>query len=468
MKQIKYTHRYLARIIIEAVTPLAVGSGEKDFLTDARVALDSNGLPYIPGTSLAGVVRGMLEQEEADVLFGCQGLDPKDGHGSEIIFSDARMIGKNGEVLDGLKIIDFKDPSFYRYFAELPVRQHVRIDHRGTADKGGKFDEQVVFKGTRFCFEVEILYGGDEEQRMYFEKVLKTLEKNSFRIGGGCRNGFGEVDVILRQTVDLNLNIPEQLTDYLNKSASLEDATNWWRQRPFVKRPAKTNEGDEYDTYKLSLHPKDFFLFGAGFGDSQADMVPVGSTVIKWDETTYKLLSINETNILIPASSVKGALAHRVAYFYNMSRNRFADLMTEEEIVKIGGGKNEAVRALFGYEEKDDKGNHTQVPGNILFSDLIKDETISEKLFNHVSIDRFTGGAIDGALYTEKAAYTDSVFEITFLVKKGIKTEYMDAFINALKDVCHERLPLGSGANRGHGFFSGKLYVNGKEYLWKN
>ena len=64
MKNIKksgYNHRFLARFVIEAETPLAVGSGEKDVLTDALVATDVNGLPYIPGTAIAGVVRHMIE-----------------------------------------------------------------------------------------------------------------------------------------------------------------------------------------------------------------------------------------------------------------------------------------------------------------------------------------------------------------------------------------------------------------------
>jgi len=50
MKENKFKHRYLARIIFQATTPLAVGSGEKDIMTDALVATDVNGLPYIPGT----------------------------------------------------------------------------------------------------------------------------------------------------------------------------------------------------------------------------------------------------------------------------------------------------------------------------------------------------------------------------------------------------------------------------------
>ena len=59
----KYTHRYLARVIIEATTPLAIGSGEKNMITDQIILSDVNGLPYIPGTSLAGIIRHALGEE---------------------------------------------------------------------------------------------------------------------------------------------------------------------------------------------------------------------------------------------------------------------------------------------------------------------------------------------------------------------------------------------------------------------
>ena len=63
-----YTHRFLARMIIEAKTPLAVGSGDKDITTDALVATDVNGLPYIPGTAIAGVIRHFIGEEKANAF----------------------------------------------------------------------------------------------------------------------------------------------------------------------------------------------------------------------------------------------------------------------------------------------------------------------------------------------------------------------------------------------------------------
>ena len=56
------TIRYIARFVVEAATPLAVGSGNKGLTIDRLVIKDANGLPFIPGTSLAGVVRHELKR----------------------------------------------------------------------------------------------------------------------------------------------------------------------------------------------------------------------------------------------------------------------------------------------------------------------------------------------------------------------------------------------------------------------
>ena len=100
IKPTKYTHRFLARLVIEAKTPLAIGSGEKDIISDALVATDVNGLPYIPGTAIAGVVRSLLKQEEVDTdtFFGFQSKNQ--GEGSQIIFTEAKILNSKGEVVE--------------------------------------------------------------------------------------------------------------------------------------------------------------------------------------------------------------------------------------------------------------------------------------------------------------------------------------------------------------------------------
>ena len=452
MKTSGYTHRFLARFVIEAETPLAVGSGEKDILTDALVATDVNGLPYIPGTAIAGVVRHMIEEvkpEDFNVnkIFGFQ--DKKDGRGSEIIFSEAKILDSKGEVVDGMNL-KAKGDSLLKYYTELPIRQHVRINEKGVTDKAGKFDEQVVFAGTRFCFELEMV-AKDTKDEANFQKAIEQIQSKTFRIGGGTRCGFGEIKVVDMQTKVLNLTNEDQLNIYLSKSSALN--SDFWNKS--YTKPKEKEMIDGWIKYELKLKPEDFFLFGSGFGDDEVDMTPVKEKKVVWKDGKGEL---SEELVLIPATSVKGALAHRVAFHYNRLKERFAGCTGDKE-PKVGN-ENEAVQTLFGYENQKEK---KQVRGNLLFSDVIEYK-LDDKILNHVAIDRFTGGAIDGALFSEKTTYGNGQeFTLTILAKcDALKDDKIqDSLEAAMIDICKGMLPLGGGVNRGNGVFTGSLTKNG-------
>lgn len=459
---------FLARIVIEAKTPLSIKSGEKSITTDAVVITDVNGLPYIPGSSIAGVIRhAWKEMHETDdsekSLFGFQ--KGKNGFGSRVIISEARILNSKGEVMDGLLSSEeiCKD-ELLQHYMKLPIRQHVRINHRGTAMDNGKYDEQVVFTGTRFCFELEMLGGKEEEST--FKEILKLLYHSTFRLGSGTRRGFGEIEVSNIQYESL----PKNDKKYLEKSSNLEKCKNWYKEE------FKEKIEEEFkNEYSYELQPVDFFLFGSGFADEDADMTPVTEMKVSWEGDAAK---IKEHLYLLPASSVKGAIAHRVAYHYNRITKIFADGFTDNGKNKEGktindyvGANNIAVRLLFGYE-----GDTTtrKIRGNVIFSDLYDDKQEGkDKILNHVAIDRFTGGAINGALFSEKTVYGKAIssFKLEiFINKKEIeklaselygKTENVykntiDALEAALKDLCNGLLPLGGGVNRGNGIFHGK------------
>ena len=186
-------YRNIARLTIEAETPIAISSGEKSILTDSAVLKDINGLPYIPGTSLSGVIRSSFNYDDLNKkdLFGFQEKD--EGKGSKIIFSDAVMIGKDGTVMDGIREIDYKD-SFYRHYLNLPIRHHASINSRGVVTNTGKFDEEIVYKGTRFCFEIEIISSKDESKVL--NNIISLFHQESMRFGGGTRNGFGKMKLV--------------------------------------------------------------------------------------------------------------------------------------------------------------------------------------------------------------------------------------------------------------------------------
>ena len=445
----KNQYRFLARIIIEAKTPLNIGSGNKGIKSDSLVLRDINGLPFIPGTTIAGLLRHTLGND-ADKYMGSQEM------GSPLIVTEAKMLDSDGTVLDGILSQDKLNSPFLMYFRQLPIRQHAKIGNRGATIKGGKFDEEIVLKGTRFCLEMELLSDNDDDTK--FKDILNTLNSDTFRIGSGSRSGFGEIEVVGSQCQykKINLENSEQKKWYLKKSSSLSEK---WQDAETIKLKTTTTKG--WTTYEIQLNPIDFMLFGSGFGNDKADMTFVRESFVDWS-TTPAMAKDREQVIIIPASSVKGALSHRLAFHYNKLKKIFADDLPEgKKIDDFVGKNNEAVKAVLGSEGDSVGGKITnKMRGNVLMSDIIQEAAISTKILNHVSIDRFTGGAIDGALFNEETLYgKGQTFNLKLIVNNdAFKDEDVQtAFENTLRDLCSGMLPLGGGVNRGNGCFEGTI-----------
>lgn len=448
MEQTIYNKRYLARVVVEAATPLAVGTGDKDVLTDALVARDLNGLPYIPGSSIAGVLRHSIgDNNDKDSIFGFQERDK--GRGSRIIFTDAVLIDANGEAQDGLKTT--KKSDFLSNYDALPIRQHVRINHLGSAADKGKFDEQIVYQGSRFVFEMEMVDNGNNESR--FLEVLDNIYTQLFRLGGGTRCGFGAMKVVDIKYRSLNLSNSEDLDLYLSKSSSLKQM--WKGYEPYSSRDKEVHSWHEYI---LELKPLDFFLFSSGFNDDDADTTPVTESYVTWSGNNGEGHFVHD-GVLIPATSFKGALAHRVAYHWNKINKLYA----EDNNGKVED-KNDAVVKLFG-----SSGSNSEViiRGNVLLSDVIlnpsandRDKLKDNKILNHVTIDRITGGTIAGHLFTEKVTHRpqQSFKETLYVNAEVLRDENIkQALERSLQDICDGLLPLGGGTNRGHGIFTGSI-----------
>lgn len=457
----KNQYRFLARIIIEAKTPLNIGSGVKGIKSDSLVLRDINGLPFIPGTTIAGLLRHTLGKDE-DLMMGSQEM------GSPLIITEAKMLDSNESVLDGIIPQEKLSSDFLVNFRQLPIRQHAKIGHRGATVKGGKFDEEIVLKGTRFCFEMEMLSDKDDDTR--FIEMLNTLNSDVFRIGSGSRSGFGEIEVVGSQCQykKINLEDSKQKEWYLKKSSSLSEE---WQDAETVELKKTKTEG--WTTYIIKLNPVDFMLFGSGFGNDKADMTFVRESFVDWS-TIPAMIKDREQVIFIPASSVKGALSHRLAFHYNKLKKIFADALPDgKKIDDFVDKKNEAVKSVFGSEgEKDLDGKmKDKQRGNVLMSDIIQEAKTSSKILNHVSIDRFTGGAIDGALFSEEALYAKGqTFELKLIVNNNAfeDNDVKTAFEDSLKDLCSGMLPLGGGVNRGNGCFEGTIKRNGEQIYGNN
>ena len=404
--------RYIAHITLEAQTPLKVGSSDSDFMKDSPIQKDWNGLPMILGTSIAGVLRKDFEGND-DEVFGKE-------FGSKVIFSNALLVDENGKVNEGLLL---EKTPFLELFDNLPQREHTAITEKGVAKEHSKFDEEVVYKGTQFKFSLEML-----EDESSLKQLLEMLQSPAFRLGGGSTKGFGKFKVleILTQT----LETPQALANY---SSSL-NSTQGSRVDLLT-----TNEAKNHSIYRLNIAPDDFFMFGSGFGDDDADQIPVVEKIID-----YKANGLSKNHILIPATSVKGAVAHRTAYHFNLQNELY---IGNDEAKKV-------VTELFG-EAKNSKEEIEGSKGKLLFSDLFKLDRSETKVFDHVAIDRFTGGGLDGALFQEKTTAQQDNWEIEILLENGVGEVFVKAFEATLDDVCSGMLPLGGATTKGHGVFTG-------------
>lgn len=535
----KYTTIYRARLTVEAAGPLAIGSGRKGVTVDRLVARDAYGLPYLPGTSLAGCLRSSLTDyldcREIDELFGFQ--DGNNGAGSRLVISSGHLIGPDGKVIgESGGLPDYKSDYLQSLVDNtLPERDHVRINSKGVADGRAKFDEQLVPKGVRFVFEMSLQ--GTTEEKEVWQQLLTQFALPFFRIGGGTRKGFGKLSIIEVQQCVLDLRETEQLDAYLNTSAALDTPLPRAFTTSFA--PATAPKSDKWATYTLQLTARDFFQFGKGTGGEVTkgkknkegqkgwvSQLPKRETTVVWTDEKPKLVKADQAQYLIPGTSVKGALSHRTAFHFNKAKGHYvedqktstpdldhdevvAELLgkqappstqegIEQEIERLKelqtkveqldleksatykhfteelkkaqtdealphiGERNDAVRALFGFAV-DRQDEESAQRGRVLIDDVFLDaEHVKPKVFSHVMIDRFTGGAKAGALFNEEVASTKEEIILTIHVDEAaFKVEdgplIRSAFEEALLDLTNGQLPLGGGTAKGHGIFTGTI-----------
>lgn len=477
------TVRYIARIVVEAQTPLAVGSGEKGLNTDRLVVKDANGLPYIPGTSLTGVLRHNVEEDWVQNVFGYGG---EDGEGSRLIVSSGFLIGDDGvTVMEGLRKMDMENV-YFSYFDRLPERDHVRINHRGVADVEGrgKFDEELVHKGTRFMFEIKLLADESRDDWEIWKKLIYTIDSPLYRIGAGTRKGFGSLKIIpeLSYWKKWDLTIKDDLLDFIHNPGSLNGNTKSWNQLDPAEFQVDEIGSKGWVDYSVLLKATDFFSFSAGYGDHDADRIPKTESFFDW--SSGKPILTKSENVLIPATSIKGALSHRTAFYYNQLKQNYiqsnrSDISTKLDFDKIVNDlierfsldeidfsadssewsdleeaienirmedvdewdqfrhkldlevddltnknlsvaeNNYAVQQLFGYAKSTENENGGQ-RGRVIIEDVyISADRVEEKVFNHTFIDRFTGGTRDGALFQEKVIYPKEPVRVSIWVERN-------------------------------------------------
>jgi CRISPR/Cas system CMR subunit Cmr4 (Cas7 group RAMP superfamily) len=428
---------YLARFLVEARTPWHIGSGgEADF--DQPVERDAFGVYRLPGSSLAGVLRSAaarrFSDDRAEEAFGGLNL----AKSSAIWVSDGRLLDYDNAFVDE-KLWRGAKPGLER---GPYLRDHVRIAFEtGAAKPGGKFDEEYVPVGARFFLELA-LDGWSGEPADYLREIFLylagRLQGGSLAFGGKSAEGFGQFNCLEAAVRRFDLASEAGLKAWLNLSSGPAPLFAEGEGEPvdIVVNSDKPDAVNISGVIKLPLKAKGPILVGGG------DAAPGGveADIVFYQEPEYDYAQRRAVwRKVIPGSSLRGVLRHRV---YKAIR-----LLTRRDKPDIG-----LVNQIFGQAESKESR-----PGKIRVADVpLKDAPTA--VVQHVAVDRFTGGALEGALYDEAPVWAAEGLTLELNLELLDLTDQEAAlFFLALLDLAQGLTPVGAGGNRGQGFFQAEV-----------
>jgi CRISPR/Cas system CSM-associated protein Csm3 (group 7 of RAMP superfamily) len=358
------------------------------------------------------------------------------------------------------------------------IRDHVKLSHQGVVDGPRKYDETIVPAGARFTFELTLL-SKDQSERDELDVLLSLLQSPAVRLGGATRRGLGAFHIQQFWRGAFDLKHKDERSSWFAWPVSLAEAPSS-NALPGTRIAAAAQH---VVTASLQLKPEGFWMVGGGLahrhehkkpdahqnskpndtGTPYVDRVPFTEHRISWKgnigEVTSKPLHV------LPGSSIKGALKHRTLFhLLSSDGSLFADDPVDnwtERIKKL----DHKLAPLFG-EIKDESGGNA---GGVYIDDVFLTEDPLYGMVQHVSIDRFTQGPMDGLLFVEAPLFrSKSVLNIRVVVDKtNVENGHlMNAFRNAIEDLCEGRLPLGAHASRGYGYFEGQAEWMPGEQAW--
>ncbi len=389
------------KISFELASPLALGSGDNEN-TDKDLIRDASGKPYIPASSIAGVIREQLEKDDKTKMENYLGKVDRNTKDTEAYHEESKVIFYDGTITEGSPYIT--------------VRDSVALDEFKTAKKGAKFDVEILEPGVRFTTYLEQdftkSYGDD-----YGAEIAKVFLSQSLSFGGKSMRGYGLIsDVrVQEKTFDIQNDIDEWLK-WLERD--IYDLQNVWdkcdiksalSQRKEIRLTLKQEGGISIRRYTSSVSTKD---------NTEPDMEQL--TVGK-----------NKKKPVIPGTSWAGAIRHRMGEF---------------------GIDIEGENSIFGYVQGEGKDSKSR--SRLSFSE----STISGGTFKTLSrnaIDRFTGGTVNGALFTEKTYYGgECELVIGWKSDEEMPEKEKKAMAAALTDLHFGFLAVGGETSIGRGLFS--------------
>jgi|GEM_PF-183787 len=409
---------------LKTISPLIIGSGE-DNIHDIQCIKDIDGKPFIPGTSVAGVLRSLFENGNSEnedvkrkILFGESG---EEGRQSLFIFHDCFPDKKDND----------------RPFS---VRDGICIDEStGTVKPGAKYDFEVIDKDSSFDFRMEVYLREKDVQKgllpdaeKLVDEIIADMVGEYISFGAKTSRGFGKVQLI---------NPPQSVTfDFRNEETRKEEAEKWlsfgW-------------SSDLFESMHIDKDAKKPFGGGDSIAISAAFDIPGGILIRSYptDPSGPDAVHLmSGTSPVIPGTSWAGVL-------------KTAILNVGRDLNKLKNMKS-LNKEIFGNV-------NTKKEEDTSPSSIIIDESEIVNGYSHPymrnKIDRFTGGVVSSSLFTEKPNWGGHVEFNCRIGKNKCKDKQANqikamvgAVVLGLFDIGNGIQPVGGTSSVGRGI----LHVN--------
>lgn len=265
-------------------------------------------------------------------------------------------------------------------------------------------------------------------------RVIYELSHGSLAVGAMTTKGFG--------SIRLEAGAKTWKFDFKHT----DHARHWLEYR---------SGGLPHDTLITTVAPKagmtaGIFSIEADFGLKSSLIIGSYATGPKMPDKSHLTCSGRP---IISGSSLKGALRARAVRIINT-------------FGKDGPG---LLKEVFGWAE-DAKNTRTKAIKSRLTVEEAEVRNAVAEVQNRVKIDRFTGGALDSALYDSMPLWETTGGSSVTLRFRLVPFEDWQAglLLHLLKDLWSGDLPIGGEKNVGRGVLKGKkatIHVGGKDYV---
>jgi CRISPR/Cas system CSM-associated protein Csm3 (group 7 of RAMP superfamily) len=443
------------------------------------VAVDGQGRPYVPGTSLAGALRTLLHPvsgpdggpggERANSLWGYAESGTQEGTVSRFVVHDG-LLATTTDLTDDAQAA-----------APLPTgrlerRHSVGIDrHTGTAAPGILHSRTVVPQGTFLRLELDLGSTAAQlaDDRAAVRRLLALLRDGRLRIGAARTRGLGRLTLVEDHTDvhEQDLSTPDGLLQALTGPGG----GTLWPRGDWAREEASA---DGLLHVRVDWSPSAPVMVRSGIDGFTVDAVPLATATTP-----------DRVSLALPGSALKGALRSHAERIERTARALDAPTAGPE-----GGIPDQAaafrqqldqlpaVRLLFGTAPTTGPGGI----GALTVDDCTTEQTVPaadwQRVYDppgedgsvehltalrsygleradHVAVDRWTGGAADGRLYSVLEPHGLTWQPLTLTVDLGRlalrDAERKDAaqalLLLLLRDLEAGRIPLGYATNRGLG-----------------